>query len=483
MWERNIEMKKTILMRGMKILNIVAAVLLFILCWTRYYASGRYPGLTESGVLICAFYAALLVVMRRVYNAYDVGGSRVSELIYSLSLSDIIVAGMVYVVACLSEITLLNPLPLLGMTVMQGVWNAIWSLAANKIYFAIHKAKKTVIIYENDNDLKKLEEIKYFSSKFDVQKYIKNPADDIHSLIEEIRDYDVVFVSGIPATLRNGIVKYCVEQNVQGYIAPHVGDVIMAGAVYMQMFSVPLVRVRRSYPSPEYLFIKRAFDILVSLAAIVVTSPLMLATAVAVMAYDHGPALYRQVRLTKDGREFEILKFRSMRVNAEKDGVARLASAHDDRITPVGHFIRACRLDELPQLFNILKGDMTIVGPRPERPEIAAQYEKEIPAFNLRLQVKAGLTGFAQVEGRYNTTPYDKLQMDLMYINSMSVSEDLRLMFATVKILFMKDSTEGVADGQVTASAGSKESPTVVSMEHPKQKADGTYGAVAVRKN
>ena len=172
-----------------------------------------------------------------------------------------------------------------------------------------------------------------------------------------------------------------------------------------------------------------------------------------------------------------------MRVNAEKDGVARLASAHDDRITPVGHFIRACRLDELPQLFNILKGDMTIVGPRPERPEIAAQYEKEMPSFNLRLQVKAGLTGFAQVEGRYNSTPYDKLQMDLMYINSMSVSEDLRLMFATVKILFMKDSTEGVADGQVTASAGSMESPTVVSMEHPKQKADGTYGAVAVRKN
>ena len=143
-----------------------------------------------------------------------------------------------------------------------------------------------------------------------------------------------------------------------------------------------------------------------------------------------------------------------MRVNAEKDGVARLASAHDDRITPVGHFIRACRLDELPQLFNILKGDMTIVGPRPERPEIAAQYEKEMPSFNLRLQVKAGLTGFAQVEGRYNSTPYDKLQMDLMYINSMSVSEDLKLMFATVKILFMPESTEGVSEGQTTAMSG-----------------------------
>lgn len=474
-------MKKTILMRGMKVLNVAASIALFAFGWYGYYASGRYPGLTESGMLICAFYAILLVIMRRVYNAYDVGGSRVSELIYSLSLSDVIVAGIVYVVASVSGIALLNPLPLLGIVVLQGIWNAVWSLVANKVYFRIHKAKKTVIIYEEDNDLKKLEEIKYFSSKFDVQKYMKNPVDDIHAIIREIEGYDVVFVAGIPATLRNGIVKYCVEQNVQGYIAPHVGDVIMAGATYMQMFSVPLVRVRRSQPSPEYLFIKRAFDIFVSLIGIIVTSPVMLVTAIAIMAYDHGPALYKQVRLTKDGREFKILKFRSMRVNAEKDGVARLASAHDDRITPVGHFIRACRLDELPQLFNILKGDMTIVGPRPERPEIAAQYEEEMPAFNLRLQVKAGLTGFAQVEGRYNTTPYDKLQMDLMYINSMSVSEDLRLMFATVKILFMKDSTEGVAEGQVTASRqkAEKQTAAVVQMKGREQESGtGTYGVV-----
>ena len=140
-----------------------------------------------------------------------------------------------------------------------------------------------------------------------------------------------------------------------------------------------------------------------------------------------------------------------MRVDAEKDGVARLASENDDRITPIGKFIRAVRLDELPQLINILCGDMSIVGPRPERPEIAEQYEKEMPAFSLRLQVKAGLTGFAQVYGKYNSTPYDKLQMDLMYVNKMSITEDLRLMFATLRILFIPESTEGIADGQTTA--------------------------------
>ena len=188
-----------------------------------------------------------------------------------------------------------------------------------------------------------------------------------------------------------------------------------------------------------------------------IASPFLIATAIAVKAEDGGPVFYRQVRLTRDGKQFKILKFRSMRVDAEKDGVARLASEHDDRITRVGHIIRAIRFDELPQLLNILRGDMSFVGPRPERPEIAAQYEQEMPAFSLRLQVKAGLTGTAQVYGRYNTEPKDKLKMDLMYINNMSPLEDLRLMFATARILFMRESTSGVADGQTTASAVEKE--------------------------
>ena len=162
-----------------------------------------------------------------------------------------------------------------------------------------------------------------------------------------------------------------------------------------------------------------------------------------------------KVSLILDGKQFEILKFRSMRVDAEKDGVARLSTGDkDDRITKVGHIIRACRLDELPQLLNILKGDLSVVGPRPERPEIAAQYCEEMPEFALRLQAKAGLTGYAQVYGKYNTTPYDKLQMDLMYIAHPSLIEDLKIMLATVKILFMPESTEGVSEGQTTAMSG-----------------------------
>lgn len=157
------------------------------------------------------------------------------------------------------------------------------------------------------------------------------------------------------------------------------------------------------------------------------------------------------------------MKFRSMNVNAEKDGMARLASENDNRITPIGKIIRATRIDELPQLINILVGDMSLVGPRPERPEIAAEYEKILPEFALRLQVKAGLTGTAQVYGRYNTEPYSKLQMDLMYMNKMSLLTDIQLIFSTIKIVFMKESTAGIQAGNITAASETREQADIKS--------------------
>ncbi|MBQ3140659.1 MAG: sugar transferase, partial [Clostridia bacterium] len=186
---------------------------------------------------------------------------------------------------------------------------------------------------------------------------------------------------------------------------------------------------------------------------LLVLSPILLVTALAIKLTDKGPVFYKQNRLTKDGKIFKVIKFRSMRVDAEADGVARLSTgSSDDRITPVGRIIRKIRVDELPQLFNVLGGSMSLVGPRPERPEIAEQYLSELPDFALRLQAKAGITGYAQVYGKYNTPPYDKLQMDLMYIAHPSVLEDIRILLATVKILFMPESTEGIAEGQTTAS-------------------------------
>ena len=219
------------------------------------------------------------------------------------------------------------------------------------------------------------------------------------------------------------------------------------------MFDTPLMLVRGSGLTIGQKFFKRLTDIVISLIMIVIASPFMLVAAILIKSYDHGPVLFKQKRLTEGRKEFYVYKFRSMIVDAEKDGVARLASANDSRITPVGKFIRATRMDELPQLFNILKGDMSIVGPRPERPEIAEEYEKEIPEFAYRLKVKAGLTGYAQIYGKYNTTAYDKLKLDLMYIEGYHILIDFKLILTTIKIIFMKESTEGVEEGQVTAGS------------------------------
>ena len=236
---------------------------------------------------------------------------------------------------------------------------------------------------------------------------------------------------------------------MRALVIPRIGDAIMSAAEPIHMLHLPILDCRRCTLSTEYRLVKRAIDVLISGIALILLSPVMLATALAIKR-DGGPVFYKQVRLTKDGKKFNILKFRSMCVDAEKySGAVLSAGENDPRITKVGRIIRACRIDELPQLINILKGDMSLVGPRPERPEIAAEYEKELPEFALRLQVQAGLTGYAQVYGKYNTTPYDKLLMDLIYIARHSLLEDLCILLATLKILTSKESTEGIGEEKV----------------------------------
>ena len=281
------------------------------------------------------------------------------------------------------------------------------------------------------------------SKRFDVQRSLyakealKSP-----SCLEGIK---CVLLFGVHSHERNIVIKECVERNIQCYLLPRIGDVIMSGAHQVHLFHLPMLHVSRYNPHPEYILEKRIFDIVSSGVVLLLLSPFFLITALAIKLQDGGPVFYTQARLTKDGKVFDVYKFRSMRVDAEKDGVARLSTGeNDDRITAVGRIIRKFRIDEFPQLLNIIRGDMSVVGPRPERPEIAAEYEKTIPEFRLRLQVKAGLTGYAQVYGKYNTLPYDKLQMDLMYIENYSLLMDVKVMFMTLQVLFRKESTEGI---------------------------------------
>ena len=404
-------------------------------------------------MVVLGAYVTLLLLTHHVYRATDIGMASVTELVMSQMLSNLISIGVVYVGVALYVHRMFNILPLVIVGLVQMVIGIVWSLVTNSYYYKRRRKPRTVIIYKYKSQLDLLYGSPNFHDKYDVCKLIENPAEDFDALRKEVEGCEVLFSVGSHAEITNGLAKLCVEMGIIGYFMPRLGHIVMTGAEYMSHFSLPVMRVRRAGGHSEYRFFKRAFDMFAASVGIVVASPIMLATAIAIWMEDHGPVFYRQVRLTKNGREFKILKFRSMTVNAEQDGVARLAGQNDSRITKVGHFIRACRIDELPQLFNILLGDMSIVGPRPERPEIAQQYQETLPEFALRLQVKAGLTGLAQVYGRYNTEPYYKLQMDLMYINDMSFLKDLQLILATIKILFIKDSTQGIAQGQETALA------------------------------
>ena len=399
-----------------------------------------------GGLIFCV----MILLLGRIYDIYSVGTARVSYLIYSHGLTFLITDALAYVIISLILLKLTNPIPILILFAAHMIWSVLWSIFENWLYFKVSPPRATVIVYDDPNELYKLGELGKFKRKFNVVKRVSASV-GIDAVKEEIKEAEIVFLIGVELEMRSALSKECVVRGAQCYVMPRVGDILLHGADQMHTFSVPFLRVHGAVPTLEYLFIKRAFDIIASLLAIIITSPFMLITAIAIKVYDRGPVLYKQTRLTRGHKQFKVLKFRSMRVDAEKDGVARLSTEHDDRITPIGKIIRKIRFDELPQLFNILKGDMTIVGPRPERPEIAEQYEKEIPSFGLRLQVKAGLTGYAQVYGKYNTEPYDKLKMDLLYINNMCLGEDIRLMFATVKILFLSESTEGIADGSITA--------------------------------
>ena len=445
------------LIRGMKFLHFAATLAVFFIFWMLFRYHKLFP-VKDIGFRYNYFvllgYGAFLLFFNRTYNAYLLGYSRIRTLAFSQSLSQLFSIVILYFLVSFGWKHFYDPGPFLPMYATQVVIDLLWAYFGTEVFFHFNPPRKTILIYRNEVDKRRLGSIRGTTVKrlYQIEEEVQYDGDSFPEIRDKLDGYEAIFVSGVASRCRNGILKYCKETGTPGFFLPHIGDVIMQDAFHIQSFDSPILYVARTYLKPEYAIIKRCFDVLGSLLGLLITSPVLLLTALAIRLYDGGPAIYRQVRLTKDGREFEIYKFRSMRVDAEKDGVARLSTGeHDDRITPIGRVVRKCRLDELPQLLNILKGDMSFVGPRPERPEIARQYYETIPDFKLRLQVKAGLTGYAQVYGKYNTDPYEKLEFDLLYMKNMGILTDLRLIFATFGILFSSDSTSGVDDGSVTA--------------------------------
>ena len=454
------EEKKTKKRKGairVRLIDSITAILntlCYGLIWYMYYVPRLHmPFFRRGNWLIIFLYFLFYVSLSRFYGSYRISVSRTAELIYGQFLAEIFSTLFIYIVMLLINHRFLNPLPMLGIMVMEFFISYLWCKAVHKWYFKTFNKVKTAIIWDERPNLDKLVKEYGLDNYFDVQvtmRVEKSVSSDKFGL----EGYDAVFLMDLHSHERNLIMEYCISNGISVYLMPRIGDTMMWGAKPTHLFHLPIVQVHRFEPAPEFLFFKRFFDIVLSFIAVIILSPLMIGTAIAIKVHDGGPVFYRQVRETKDGKLFELIKFRSMRVDAEEDGVARLSTGEkDDRVTSVGRVIRKTRIDELPQLFNILKGDMSIVGPRPERPEISKQYTEHLPEWPLRLQCKCGLTGYAQVYGKYNTTPYDKLLMDLTYISKPSIVEDAKIIFATVKILFTKESTEGVATGQTTAES------------------------------
>ncbi|MDD6492047.1 MAG: exopolysaccharide biosynthesis polyprenyl glycosylphosphotransferase [Firmicutes bacterium] len=402
-------------------------------------------------LLIIGIYFVLLFFFTNTYGGLKIGYLKTVDVFLSQMFSLLIVNVITYFQISLMNNNLVPPDCFMVVTIIQLVIAGTWTAVCNAIYRKAFPPREMLLIHgERDID----DILRKFASRKDKYKIVKciDIKEGLLKLEEEIdKGYGAVVLWDIPTEDRNRLLKYCYSRFIRVYMMPKIPDVLIKGSDQLHLFDTPILLTREYALKVEQRVAKRLIDVVCALLLLIIASPFMLITAIVIKCYDGGPVLYKQIRCTQGGKEFRIMKFRSMRVDAEKDGVARLASKNDSRITPVGKFIRAVRIDELPQLFNILKGDMSFIGPRPERPEIIKQYVEEMPEFVFRMKVKAGLAGYAQVYGKYNTTPYDKLKLDLSYIENYSVWLDLKLMLLTLKILITPESTEGVDNTQVTA--------------------------------
>lgn len=430
----------------------------FAFVWYRYYSETIVlPYYRRGNWVLIGIYCVLVWLFFKAYNGFKFGYLKKTDMLYSQLISIVCVDFVSYFMISLIGRDFMHIMPMFVLLLADLVIILLWTLITGKIYFLIYPPRRLIILYGSHQAASLVLKM---SSR--VDKYMICESVSINEPKEKIKElilkYEGVIICDIPAEERNFYVKFCFENSIRSYIAPKISDIIVRGADDIRLFDTPLLLCRNYGLDFEQRILKRTFDIVFSLIALVLLSPFMLITALAVKLYDGGDIFYKQKRLTIDGKEFYIYKFRSMIADAEKPGTPQLASEHDPRITPVGRFLRKVRLDELPQLLNILKGEMSVVGPRPERPELTELYKKEMPEFEFRLKVKAGLTGYAQVTGAYDTSPYDKLKMDLMYIENYSFRMDLQIILMTIKtMLFPPETNEHSEEGIFRESSESED--------------------------
>ena len=435
-----VKIRKSIML-FVKIMIVSAVTVGFIQVWTTGYAESLFSN--KGNYVVILSYVLLFTVFSSLYGAFKIGISRIHEIIYSFSLSIVFTNAIMYLELSLIARELVDIPPILIGIAYQILVVALCSFCANTIYFKLYPPRRVLAVFGDDvSGFELIKKMGKISDRFQIERGINVNTTDISDIKKIIDKYEAVVICGIDKNLQKNILSYCYTHKKRSYLLPDITDIIISNSYNIQISDTPVLMSRNRGLTLEQRIIKRTMDLIISAIAIIITSPIMLICAIAIKLDDGGPILFKQNRITINGKIFNVLKFRSMIVDADKGG-AKKAVNDDDRITRVGRVIRACRMDELPQLFNILRGDMSLVGPRPERIENVYEYSKKYPEFELRHRVKGGLTGFAQLYGKYNTSPEDKLHMDLIYIETYSLLLDIKLLILTFKVLFMRESTEG----------------------------------------
>lgn len=437
---------KHFIRRTESVVEIFILVLFYYLVWKYAYRSiGDSPSYYGNGkYVLLVVYAILIGVIFHLCDSFKFGHLKLTDVLISQWISVIIVNIVTYLQLSLTANRMINVMPILALTLVDFILCFALVYVFTAIYHQNYVPKNMVMIYGNKKAVSLKFKMDSRNDHYRVTKII-NVDRGFTAICREMEQHDSVIINDVPAPVRNDILKYCYQRGIRTYVVPKISDIITRGADEISLFDTPLLLVRGRGITPIQRFLKRIMDIVLCLIALIPCTPVMVIIAIAIKLEDGGPVFYRQKRLTKGNKKFDILKFRSMSVDAEKNGYTMdmRATGRDPRITKVGNFIRACRADELPQILNILKGDMSIVGPRPERVENAVQYCEDIPEFMCRTKVKGGLTGYAQIYGKYNTSAYDKVRLDLMYIENYSILLDIKLIFMTLQILVKPESTEG----------------------------------------
>lgn len=421
--------------------------LMGIFFWIFSYA---YPDLllvTREAAIALVTYILTGLFMLYAYGGMDIGEKRTRQIVYSLIfvffISDLFTYLQIQItnpnIWNIQQFEFFSLRRLLFTFLVQVLLIIVLSWVGNSIYYRLNPPKKTLIIYGSIKKPNKLiHKITKQANTYNVSRVVSNQ--NLDRNLEQIKNFDLIILYNLPRVERIAYSEYCYKHKVALLFSAEIMDVVEFGSKHTLIDDLSLFSTNIAEVSIENRILKRLLDIVVSLVGLILTAPFWLIFAFLIKFEDNGPVFFKQKRMTKNNREFEIIKFRTMKVNVEN----RSATKNDDRITKVGKFLRKIRLDELPQILNILKGDMSVVGPRPEMLENVNAYTEEMPEFALRLRVKAGLTGYAQIYGKYNTSPKDKLILDLMYIENFNIFLDIKLILQTVMVFFkIDDSTEG----------------------------------------